>query len=93
MGDSASTQAATRVNAEQASKRDAEADPPLKRGRLGSGREASDASTDRFRRGVWRRHACKRETAATREAPTVARTRQPGIREDQPGPAGWRRGP
>ena len=37
--------------------------------------------------------ACvKRETAATREAPSVARTRQPGIREDQPGLTGSRRG-
>ena len=45
MGGSATMQAGTRVNAEQASKRlSAEADPPVIRGRPPTGWEASDAT-------------------------------------------------
>ncbi len=36
--------------------------------------------------GYWRQHACKRETEATREALSVACTRQPDSREGQAGP-------
>ena len=44
--------AATRVNAEQASKReDAEADPIATSGKAATDREASEMSTGRFRRG------------------------------------------
>ena len=88
MGDLGSTQAATRVNAEQAFETgNAEADPPLIRGRLTAvGKRATRAPTGSA--GVLAAACVKRETAATREAPSVARTRQPGIREDQPGPAG-----
>ena len=44
--------AATRVNAEQASKReDAEADPIATSGKAATDREASETSTGRFRRG------------------------------------------
>ena len=44
--------AATRVNAEQASKReDAEADPIATSGKAATDREASETSTSRFRRG------------------------------------------
>ena len=73
--------------------RTAEADPPQKRGRLPAVGEASDASTDRFRRGIgggmygrgdWTQHGkpCRWRG-----------TRQPTAREGQVGPAGWRRGP
>ena len=45
--------AATRVNAEQASKReDAEADPIATSGKAATDREASETSTGRFRRAV-----------------------------------------
>ena len=37
--------------------------------------------------------AWKVESTATREALTVPGTRQPGPREGQAGPAGWRMGP
>jgi len=48
-GGSATMQAGTRVNAEQASKRvDAEADPPSTRGRPPTGREESDGTTGWF---------------------------------------------
>ena len=47
-GGSASTQAATRVNAEQASKsRDAEADPPIVRGRLPATGDATEDCGER----------------------------------------------
>jgi len=46
------TATATRVNAEQASKReDAEADPIATSGKAATDREASEMSTGRFRRG------------------------------------------
>ena len=51
-GGSATMRAATRVNAEQASKReDAEADPIATSGKAAIGREESEESTGRFRRG------------------------------------------
>ncbi len=57
------------MNAEQASKQaNAEADPPLTRGRPKAGREASDACTDLLPPGYWRQHAWKMKEAATREA-------------------------
>ena len=71
----------------------AEADPPLVRGRPSVDREASDMCTDLYLPGYWRRHAWKMKEAATREALSVACTRQPEPREGQSGPAGWRRGP
>ncbi len=51
LGGSATTRAATRLNAEQASKRVTRKPTRLNNGEGCSGREASDASTDRFRRG------------------------------------------
>ena len=74
----------------------AEADPPRSRGRLpatgkakalGGTNEAPVASA-----GVLATACARRGTDATREALSVARTRQPGTREGQLGPAGWRRG-
>ena len=71
----------------------AEADPRRRKGKAASGREVSDASTDRFRRGNgggmygrgdWTQHGkpCRWRG-----------TRQPTAREGQVGPVGWRRGP
>ena len=52
MGGPATMRAATRVNAEQASKReDAEADLIATSGKAATDREASEMSTGRFRRG------------------------------------------
>ncbi|GEM_PF-4159524 len=57
------------MNAEQASKQaNAEADPPLPRGRPKAGREESDACTDLLPPGYWRQHAWNMKKAATREA-------------------------
>ena len=90
---SASAQAVTRVNAEQASKRLMRRPTRLVYGegcqQPGSGRREHRLAPP----GYWRRHAGKREASATREALSVARTRPPGTREGQLGPAGWRRGP
>ena len=69
------------------------ADPPLIRGRPTAVREASDKRTGSFPPGYWRRHVCKMDGAATREALSVVRTPEPEIREDQSGPSGWRTGP
>ena len=61
------------VNAAQASKRsDAEADPPRNTGKAANGREASDASTDRFRRGSSGGTCGRGGMDATREALPVA---------------------
>ena len=87
-GGSATMRAATRVNAEQASKReDAEADPIATSGKAAIGREESEESTGRFRRGSGGQHAWKMGEAATREALSVARMRQLEPREGQAGPA------
>ena len=94
MSSLANMQAGTRVNAEQASRR-AMREPTLLlkgEGRWRSGKK-SDISTEPFPPGYWRWHAWKREDVATREALSVARTRQPEPREGQAGPAGWRTGP
>ena len=86
--------AATRVNAEQASKReDAEADPIATSGKAAIGREESEESTGRFRRGSggsthgrWERQQhgkpC-RWRACVNWNPARGRA----------GPAGWRTGP
>ena len=87
LGGSATTRATTRVNAEQASKRVTRKPTRLITGKAASGREASDASTDRFRRGnggstrgrgEWTQHGkpCRRRG-----------TRQPTTREGKVGPA------
>ena len=68
------------------------ADPPLIRGRPMAVREASDRRTGSFPPGYWRRHVCKMDDVATREALSVVCTHQPEIREDQSGPSGWRTG-
>ena len=93
LGDSANAQAVTRVNAEQAPKQ------PLRKPtcrEYGEGCQRSGSERREHRSvppGYWRRHVRKRDVVATREAPSVACTGQPGIREDQLGPTGWRRGP
>jgi hypothetical protein len=80
-------QAATRVNAEQASKRCCGSRPDVKAGKADVLREASDARTAGFRRGIWRWHACTWRSTATREASAVlARDQQPELREEQAGP-------
>ena len=73
--------------------RNAGADPPLNRGRPTAVREVSDKRTGSFPPGYWRRHVCKMDDDATREALSAESTCQPEIREDQFGPSGWRRGP
>ncbi|MDE0534456.1 MAG: hypothetical protein OXI01_23840 [Albidovulum sp.] len=62
-------------------------------GRPTAGREESDASIDLLPPGQWCWHAWKMREEATPEALSVVRTRQPEIREDRSGPAGWRTGP
>ena len=72
---------------------DAGADPPEVGGRPTAGREESDTGTDLLPPGWWHWHAWKMREEATREALSVACTRQPDPREGQAGPAGWRMGP
>ena len=72
LGGSATMRAATRVNAEQASKR-----LMRKPTRLGSGEGCQRSGSERREHrpappGYWRRHAWKRGTDATREALPVA---------------------
>ena len=52
LGDSASVQAETRVNAEHASKLSSGSRPDVKAGKAAAGREASDKRTRPFRRGI-----------------------------------------
>ena len=90
---SASAQAVTRVNAEQASKRSMRR-PTRRFYGEGCQRPGSEQRDHRLAPpGYWRRHAGKREASATREAQSVARTSPPGTREGQLGSAAWRRGP
>ena len=70
MGGSATMRAATRVNAEQASKReDAEADLIATSGKAATDREASEMSTGRFPPGQWRRHAWKEGNGSNTGSP------------------------
>ena len=66
------------MNAEQASKKSMRRPTRRCNGegcqRPGSERRAHRSSPP----GYWRQHACKRGTEATREAPSVVRTRQTG---------------
>jgi hypothetical protein len=83
LGESASTEAITRVNAEQASKR-VMREPTCLHYR--AGRRHSSETSDTTRAvppGEWRWHACKRNRPATREAPAV-RAREPprALREE-----------
>ena len=69
MGSSATMRAGTRSERRAGlEKANAEADPPLTRGRPTAGREESDACTDLLPPGYWRQHAWKMKEAATREA-------------------------
>ncbi len=93
VGGSATTQATTRVNAEQASKH-----PTRKPTRRGNGEGCQRSGSERREHrpvpaGYWRWHVWKRGPAATREALPVAWARANG----QParvgsGRTGWRRG-
>ena len=90
LGDSASRQAVTRVNAEQASKRLMREPTRQRSGKaavVGTG-ERHDP-TRRSRRGSGDGMSAQRRSDATREAPAVAaRDRQPDAREGQAGPRG-----
>ena len=75
---------------------DAEADPPMSRGRLpatGAAQWGVKRTCPVVSAGVLATACTRRGVEATREALSVARTRQPGTREGQLGPAGWRIGP
>ena len=86
--------AATRVNAEQASKReDAEADPIATSGKAATDREASEMGTGRFRRGSGGGTHGRGEQQQHGKPCAVTCTCQPEPREGQAGPAGWRTGP
>jgi len=54
--------------------------------------EESDRGTDLLPPGYWRWHAWKGKKVATREALAEMGTHQPGPREGQAGPTGWRMG-
>ena len=88
MGDLATMQAETRVNTEQASKRDiAEADPSRLWGRPLPLDEIATAFNGSA--GVVATACLQKETNATREAPAVqACDLQPDAREGQAGPCG-----
>ncbi len=90
MGDPASTQAETRVNAEQASKdRDAGADLSVFQGRPPSSGEEATRAPIRSRRGSGVGMHVRGKSTATREAPSVSvRDAQPDSREGQAGPTG-----
>jgi len=86
LGDLASMQAETRVNAEQASKQHLR--KPTRR-QFGEGRRRREENDKHptVPSGYWRRHVCKRKSTATREASTVrGRDPQPELREEQAGP-------
>ena len=96
-GDSATMRAATNVNAEQASKPTTRKPTRLMPGKAAIGREASDAGTDRFRRGSARYASSLgsgggthgRGRGAQHGKPRRRRgTRQPEAREGQAGPVG-----
>ena len=91
MGDSATRRPQREVTLSRPRNGQCGSRPAVNTGKADSGREASDAGTDRFRRGTGGGMREEGDSSNT-EAPTVARTRQPGNREDQLGPAGWRRG-
>ena len=94
IGDGASVQAATRVNAEQASKRSmCRPTRPPNRGRLLRPGEMSEDYAQPLHRGSGG-SMYTRKVRATREAPTRDQgwiNRTP-VR-DRPGALGWRRGP
>ena len=73
LGGSATMRAATRVNAEQASKRRMrKPTPPASRGRLPRAGKRATGAPARFRRGIGGGTHVKRGMDATREAPPVA---------------------
>src|ERR1035437_1601668 len=93
IGDSASVQAATRVNAEQASKRTMRRPTRLPfRGRLIRLDEMSEAMRPDAAPGYWRQHVHKERVRNTGspKAWSAATNRKP-VR-DRPGALGWRRG-
>ena len=93
IGDSASVQAVTRVNAEQASKRTMRRPTRLPyRGRLTRLGEASKAIRSAAAPGYWRQHVHKesvRNTGSPEAWPAMT-NRKPA--RDRPGAPGWRRG-
>ena len=94
IGDSASVQAATRVNAEQASKRKMCRPTRLPyRGRLKQPGELSEELRPVATPGYWRRHVHK-ESARNTGSPKAwsAMTNRKPVR-DRLGALGWRRGP
>ena len=94
IGDSASVQAATRVNAEQASKRKMCRPTRLPyRGRLKWLGELSEGYAQSATPGYWRRHVHK-ESARNTGSPKAwsAMTNRKPVR-DRLGALGWRRGP
>lgn len=89
LGGSASRQAVTRVNAEQASKRLMRESTQRSFGEDRRRGEERERHTSTVPPGYWRRHACTRRWHETREAPAAtARDRQPDSREGQDGPSG-----
>src|SRR5712672_2073315 len=93
MGDSASVQAVTRVNAEQASKRTMRRPTRLPfRGRLTRLGEVSKAIRSAAAPGYWRQHVHKESVRNTGdpEARSGRTNRTPA--RDRPGALGWRRG-
>ena len=84
--------AATRVNAEQASKQDdARADPPVTWGRLSSaGKRATDAPAGLA--GVVAAARMEEGDGSNTGSPVGGAYTPTGTREGQAGPAGWRRG-